>query len=209
MSKKLFSLIYSGQIHTAGKGSIIPKEEYSVLLNAKEVLDKAKEDMCVYLEKNKQTCNALKEKAKEEGFNEGLARFNKHLVWLEKKMQTVDLEMQKQVLSIALQASKKIVSKQLDLNPETIVDIVKNTIKPVLESKEVIIFVSKEDHPTVHQKKEALKTMFGSIKTFSIEEKEDLESGGCIIQTETGIINASLENQWRVLESAFEEFMKK
>ena len=67
----------------------------------------------------------------------------------------------------------------------------------------------KEIMKIVGPKKEALKAMFGSIKTFSIEEKEDLESGGCIIQTETGIINASLENQWRVIESAFEAYMKK
>ena len=32
--------------------------------------------------------------------------------------------------------------------------------------------------------------------------------GVCIIETEAGIINASLENQWRALESAFEAFMK-
>ena len=46
------------------------------------------------------------------------------------------------------------------------------------------------------------------VKTFSIEEREDVAPGGCIIETEAGIINASLENQWRALESAFEAFMK-
>ena len=36
-----------------------------------------------------------------------------------------------------------------------------------------------------------------------------IEPGGCIIETEAGIINAQLENQWRSLENAFESFMKK
>lgn len=209
MSKKFFSLIYSGQVHAAAGAAVIPQQEFSTLLEAKDVLEKAKEDMELYLKKNKEKCKSLQASAKEAGFNEGLAQFNKQLVWLEQKMKIVEHEMSQKVLSIALQAAKKIVSTELKTHPQTIVDIVKNTVKPVLESKEVVIFVSKDDHSLVEEQKEALKGMFGSIKTFSIEEKEDLESGGCIIQTETGIINASLENQWRVMESAFEEYMRK
>ncbi len=209
MTKKFFSLIYSGQVHAAEGVEVIPQNQYSTLLEAKQVLDKAKDDMELYLQKNKEACQKLQEEAKQAGFNEGLIQFNKQLVWLEQKMKVIESDMQQKVLLIALQAAKKIVSKELELAPQTIVDIVKQTLKPVLESKEVVIFVSKEDHSLIEEKKEALKAMFGSIKTFSIEEKEELESGGCIIQTETGIINASLENQWRVLESAFEEYMKK
>lgn len=209
MSKKLFSLIYSGQIHAESGTRVIPKDEYSILLDAKQVLNKAKEDTKLYLENTKKECEELKKQAKKEGFHEGLIQFNKHLVWLEQKMKAVEHETGQKVLSIALQAAKKIVGKQLSIQPNTIVEIVKNTIRPVVESKEVVIFVSAKDHAAVNKCKEDLKAMFGSIKTFAVEEREDLQPGGCIIQTETGIINASLENQWRAIEAAFEEFMKK
>ncbi|MBI3211529.1 MAG: HrpE/YscL family type III secretion apparatus protein, partial [Simkania negevensis] len=42
---------------------------------------------------------------------------------------------------------------------------------------------------------------------FSLEDREDIAPGGCIIETEAGIINASLANQWQALEAAFAAFM--
>ena len=61
----------------------------------------------------------------------------------------------------------------------------------------------------MERKKKELKAAFEQVQSFIIEEKENIKPGGCIIETEAGIINASLENQWRALESAFEAFMKK
>ena len=63
--------------------------------------------MTLYLEKNKQTCQALQEKAKEAGFNEGLSQFNKHLVWLEQKMKTIEHEMQKKNIKHSASGRKK------------------------------------------------------------------------------------------------------
>ena len=36
-----------------------------------------------------------------------------------------------------------------------------------------------------------------------------MEPGGCLIETEAGIINAQLENQWRSLEAAFKAYTEK
>ena len=74
--------------------------------------------------------------------------------------------------------------------------------------------VGKEEKPkeavaSREKKKKELKAILEQVHTFIIEEKEDITPGGCIIETEAGIINASLENQWRALESAFEAFMKR
>jgi type III secretion protein L len=56
--------------------------------------------------------------------------------------------------------------------------------------------------------KPRIKEILEHIQTLSIKERHDITPGGCIIETETGIINASVENQWRALESAFERYMK-
>lgn len=46
------------------------------------------------------------------------------------------------------------------------------------------------------------------VESFTILDRADITPGGCIIETESGIINASFENQWRALEMAFERYMK-
>ena len=77
------------------------------------------------------------------------------------------------------------------------------------QNHHIKIFVAKEDKEVLEKKKTELRAILEQVQTFIIEEKEDITPGGCIIETEAGIINASLENQWRALESAFEAFMKK
>jgi type III secretion protein L len=57
--------------------------------------------------------------------------------------------------------------------------------------------------------KSQIKKVFEHLESLSIQERSDIEPGGCMIETEAGIINAQLENQWRSLEIAFESFMKK
>jgi type III secretion protein L len=61
----------------------------------------------------------------------------------------------------------------------------------------------------IENSKSKIKKIFEHLESLSIQERSDIEPGGCMIETEAGIINAQLENQWRALEAAFESFMKK
>ena len=205
---KYFSLIFSGEIHRAEEDKVLPEEEYSILLNAQEVLAKAKEDVKTYLQQNKDECEKVLKKAKEAGFNKGLTEFNKQILLYEQKMKEAEHKLQKMILPLALKAAKKIVGRELETSPDTIVDIVRQTLKPVTPNHHIKIYVNKQDREILEENKQDLKKPLELVQTFVIEERKDVSPGGCIIQTEAGIINASLENQWRALESAFEAFMK-
>ncbi len=206
---KYFSLIYSGEIRQGSEEKVIPSEEFSELLKATEVLKKAKADVKTYLNNNKEECQKLLEAARTAGFNEGLSEFNKQILHYEQRIKQMEHELQKMILPLTLRAAKKIVGRELESKPETIVDIVRKTLKLVTQNHHIKISVSKSDREILEKKKKNIREMLEQVQTFIIEEKEDITPGGCIIETEAGIINASLENQWRALESAFEAFMKK
>ena len=205
---KFFSLLYQGDIHFAADQKIIPREEFSTLLTAQEVLQKATEDATTYKAEVHVECEEIRKKAQEEGFNEGLSKFNEHLLQFDKELKKIRHEAQKSILPLALKAAKKIVSKELELHPETIVDIVMQTLSSVKQNHKIKIYINKADKEALESEKSKLKEIFDSLQSLSILEREDVNPGGCIIETESGIINASIENQWRSLESAFEKYMK-
>lgn len=142
----------------------------------------------------------------DEGFKKGEFTFFEHLKLFEEKLRELRLEMQKSVLPLVIKASKKIVAKELDTAPETIVSIVMDAIQPVLTSKIVRIFVSKEDLSYIETEKPAIKALFEAAETFTIGFKEDLEKGSCLIETDKGVINSSIDLKLKALESAFERF---
>ncbi len=205
---KFFSLIYQGEIHPATEDKVIPAEDFSTLMEAGEILNRAKEDVDHFKKQVEKECQELKEKASEKGFSEGLARFNEHLVHFDKQLRVIRSDLQKQILPLALKAAKKIVGEQLSLNPETIVEIVIQTLAPVIQNHRFNIYVNKVDKEILEAQKPKIKNILEQVQVLTIQERNDVAPGGCIIETESGIINASIENQWRALESAFEKYMK-
>lgn len=205
---KFFSLIYQGEVHPADEDKVIPAEDFSTLMEAKEILSRAKEDAAHYKKQVEKECLELKEQAKEEGFAEGLTQFNAHLIQFDKQLRVLRTELQKQILPLALKAAKKIVADQLSLSPETIVDIVIQALAPVTQNQRITIYVNKDDKDALEAQKSRIKSYLEHVQVLTIKERDDVSPGGCIIETESGIINATIENQWRALEAAFEKFMK-
>jgi len=113
------------------------------------------------------------------------------------------------MLPLVLKAAKKIVGDQIKLHPETIISIIEQIIKPVLTHHKVKLYLNKTDKEIIEKEKEEIKKLFERLEIFSLEENNTLEPGSCVIETENGIINASLENQWRAMEAAFQAFSKK
>ena len=202
-----FKLIKEGSVHT-GKGKIIRKNEFEELISAKEILEKAETEAKEALKHAEQDCITLKEKAKEDGFQEGLEKFNEQMLLFEDKIKVLKHELQKAVLPLVLKATKKIIGEELKQNPESIISIVMQSIKSVVQSKVVKLYVNKFDLELLEAEKESLKKNFESLESFHIQERGDIERGSCIIETERGILNATLDNQYRALERAFEAHMK-
>jgi type III secretion protein L len=187
---------------------VIPAEQFSQLMEGKEIIEKALDEMKRKQEEVKQECEALKAKAQEEGFQEGLVLLNKHFLDLEEHARKVYREAQSNILKLSLQAAKKIVGKELELHPNTIVDIVLQALAPAKQSHRVTLFVNKQDKEQLEKNKGTIKELLEQLQFLNIQEREDVSPGGCIIETESGIINASLENQWRALEQAFQRYVK-
>lgn len=205
---KLFTLIYQGEVHTGSDEKVIPLEDYATLMEASEILEKAREDVESFKKDAEEEAKRLKEQAEKDGFDAGLSKLNDKIMSLDQEIKRLRHEMNKLVLPLALKAAKKIVARELETNPETIVDIVMQALAPATENHRVTIWVNKADKDILESQKPKLKQILEHVEVLFIKERDDISPGGCIIETEGGIINAAIENQWRALESAFERYIK-
>lgn len=205
---KFFSYIFEGEIHISENQKIIPAGEFSSLMDSSEVLEKAKKEAEKYRLQVQEECEILKEEARQQGFQEGLEKFNEQLMSFEKELRRIRHETQKMVLPLALKAAKKIVNKELEMHPETIVDVVLQALAPAKQNHRITIYVNKQDKEALEQNKNRIKDILEQLQSLAIQERQDVNPGGCIIETESGIINASIENQWKALEMAFNRYMK-
>lgn len=209
MTKRFFSLIHrDADIRLSPGTKIVPSDAISQLLEARDVLDKVREDALLYRQKVAEECEKLKEEAQKEGYAEGFKEWAEEIIKLQEQIQSVRAEYSKMLAPVALKATQKIVGDVLKSTADGAYNIVANALKPVLQHKKITIYVNKEDLTSLEKNRERLKNLFEGIEVLSIRESEDVTQGGCIIETEGGIINARLENQWAVLERAFEKLFR-
>lgn len=206
---KYFTLIHGGEVRPAPDAKIVPSQEFSKLITASELLATVTSEAAHFRKTTAEEAETIKEAAFQEGFQEGLTSLNQHLLALDRDLKEIREEVQKRILPLALKAARKIMGEELKLHPERIVDIVMTSLKPVTQHRKVTIYVNRTDLEQLEQNRSKIKKMFEHLENLSIQERDDIEAGGCMIETEAGIINAQLENQWRALETAFESFMKK
>ena len=206
---KFYSLISEDEIHIAPGEKIVPAKDFSKLVKASEILKQVKQEAHDFKQACVKETELIKQQSSKEGFEEGLNTFNKALMHLDKELKSLRDEFNKKILPIALQAAKKILGEELKLHPDRIVDIVIQALKPVIQHHQIKIYANKADIDLLEKSKSKIKNILQEVESFVIEERDDVEPGGCIIETESGIINAQLENQWRSLEAAFKAYMEK
>ena len=114
-------------------------------MNFEEILEQSKNDINEKIKEMEKEHENVLEIAKKKGEEEGLQKFNDQIFKLDNELKNVYHELNKMVLSLAIKAAKKIVSKELELHPDIIVSIIQKTLSPVLQSNFVKIFVNKKD----------------------------------------------------------------
>ncbi len=206
---KLFSLLSGQEVRIAPGEKVVPSKEFSTLQKASELLKKVKQEALEFAKEEAKEAETIKEIAFKEGFQEALLSLNKHIIALDQELHTLRSDVQQKILPLALKAARKLVGEELKLHPDRIVDIVLTSLKPAMQHKKIVIYVNKADFEVLEANKPKIKEIFEHLESLSLQERDDVEPGGCIIQTEAGIINAQLENQWQALEAAFTTFMKK
>lgn len=206
---KFFSLLSQKDVHIAPGKKIIPREEFETIADANDILKTIKHEEIEFRKKWELEAEEIRKQAYEEGFEKGLESLNKHLLALDQELKNIREDVQKKILPLALKAARKIIGEELRVHPDRIVDIILTALKPVTQHRKVAIYVNKADLALIEENKPKIKKIFEHLDSLSIQERSDIEPGGCMIETEAGIINAQLENQWRALEAAFEAFMKK
>lgn len=85
---KFFSLIKEGAVHPASNKKVIAKEDFSTLMEAHEILEKARADAEIYKAETEAECAELREKAQKEGFQEGLNQLNEGIIGLDQEKKT-------------------------------------------------------------------------------------------------------------------------
>lgn len=120
----------------------------------------------------------------------------------ERARATVMNTVEAQVTELALAIASKIVRECLDEKRELVQAQVREAIARVRESREVFIRVHPEDLPSIEALRGALLPLFEGPVTMKIEGDPGVARGGCLLETPTRFIDATIDAQFARLGEA-------
>ncbi|EKA3120225.1 HrpE/YscL family type III secretion apparatus protein [Vibrio alginolyticus] len=120
---------------------------------------------------------------------ETLARCNDYYQQVEEKM-----------TGVVLEAVRKIIDTFDDV--DTTVSVVREALQLVSNQKQVILHVHPEQVVEVREKVAGVLSDFPEVGYVDVVADARLKNGGCILETEVGIIDASIDGQQHALKQA-------
>ena len=127
---------------------------------------------------------------------------------LKKYKKTIYKNAEKSVLDLALTISKKIVYNEVLINKNIVLSVISESLKKVMDQEKIIVKVNSEDLLFIKENKKLLNEMSLKNNTVKFVEDCEVQCGGCIIETDSGVIDARTESQFNAIEEAIKESLK-
>ncbi len=179
---------------------VLKREAYEASREAHDVLSLAQERAKHIVEEAELERDAIREQARQQGYAEGLAKWNQILAGTSQRAEELTKVWEETMLKLSVRVAEKIIGEQLKLHPETIVDIIKEVLQGVRFGKHLIIQVNEEDAPQARSRVDRLKASLGVSNEIEIVASTTVPRGGCLIESELGVVDARLETQLKCLE---------
>ena len=106
------------------------------------------------------------------------------------------------VVHLTTAIAKKLVCRELEQHPDAIVSIVRAALKAARSSSQITIKVSHDDLNVLNQYMSQLMEHISESSELSVEGDPTVRPGGCIVETDTNLIDMSLEARMESIDSA-------
>lgn len=200
MDEKILKADWSAEKIIAPSPKVLKREVYEAARDARDVVTSAQERARQIIEDAERQRDTIREQARLEGNAQGLAEWNRILVQAAQRSEELAKGWEETMLRLSVRVAEKIVGEQLRLHPDTIVDIVREVLKNIRLGKHLSIQVNQSEAQQVRARVDRLKEALGSSSEIEIVASASVPTGGCVIDSELGIIDARLETQLKCLE---------
>ena len=183
------------------KGSLVKNSVVEAEKEASTIRQNAEEYAAEIVREAHQNAKELKESGYREGFESGLAEVIENVVATAKVREHAVNEAEEQIIDLSVAIAKKIIGKELASREDAVIDIVESGIRHVRHKHKLLLRVNPLDVELVVLESEKLEKRTGG-RYIDVVPDTSVSAGGCIIESESGTVDARIETQLRVLQKA-------
>ncbi|MDD3436700.1 MAG: FliH/SctL family protein [Candidatus Gastranaerophilales bacterium] len=153
----------------------------------------------------------IRDNAAKEGYNEGLEKAKGDIQQITdaiqnflKAKQDVFEYIAPDILEISIDIARKIVKHEIEQNPEIILNTILDVLKTVSrEEPKITIKVNPAQLNLTRENIPEIVTSLGLDSKINVIADDTIELGSCIVKTNNGIVDATVNTQLAIIKEAF------
>jgi flagellar assembly protein FliH len=104
------------------------------------------------------------------------------------------------LLQLSMTVTRRILQAELTVRPEAVLDILRMCLSQIKESSKVVVRVHPEDERVLRAEEGELRAAMGQFGAWELREDAQVPRGGCLIDTDFGVLDGRLESQLEEIE---------
>ncbi len=191
-----------------GRKRIIEREIVGATEEAEEIRRQAELDAQRILDEARVQAAETRKRGFEQGKEEALAQWTEQIAAALARVREMEVQLEPLYVGLVRDCCEKIIGQELQQNPKTIVSVVRNALSHARQQREILVRINPDDAEVLHQNRNRLLEMLARAQTVDIREDASVTRGGCVVVTELGTIEASLERQLEALAAALQDELR-
>lgn len=100
-----------------------------------------------------------------------------------------------QVVKLIMEIAEKILRRELETRPESVLDIVKFSLQQLTDKEAITLRVNPADVEMVRAYHQSIRDSAGGLREIEIIEDRRVDRGGCIAESASGSLDARIKSQ--------------
>ncbi len=123
---------------------------------------------------------------------------------LENIRKEIHQEIEKEVAQLALSIARKIVCHEVKTTQEIVTCVAREALSRVDNPAKIKIKLNPDDLQFIKDTQSQFSHFLDHVDNIRFEADQSIQSGGCLIETDRGDIDARIEKQFQAIEESFQ-----
>ncbi|MEW5945106.1 MAG: FliH/SctL family protein [bacterium] len=107
---------------------------------------------------------------------------------------------QNDIIRMAISVAERVLHKEIMTDPKAVVSVVKNALSKVSFKKRFVVQVNPLDLDVLEKESAEIAGALDSCESLKFRANPNVEPGGCIVQTESGDVDAQVDRQFQTIK---------
>lgn len=187
------------------EGKVVPAERVRTLLEADSILAEARDQAAAILDAAEEEREAQRERLHDSLRREARAEVAAMLIEARSRRAKILEDAGEDIIALALEVARSIVRREVEVDSTWLTDVCDEALSRLVSASAVILRINSADRGIFESWRKNLGTRLAEGVSLRIISDEEIERGGCIVESDVGRIDARLDTQLLMVERALKD----